>query len=53
MKYITPETKSLQVNGQDLLVSFGVNEASAGPAPTPTAPDRMSLPSITKTNGSW
>jgi len=52
MKYTTPETKCLQVNGQDLLVSFG--EMNAGsPAPTPTAPDRMSLPSINKTAGSW
>jgi len=51
MKYITPETKSLQVNGQDLLVSFGTNAGS--PAPSPSAPDRMSLPDVTKTNGTW
>jgi len=46
MKYTTPETKSLQVNAQ-----FALCEGS--PAPPPAAPERMSLPNVSKTQGSW
>jgi len=50
-KYQTPETKILQVNGQDLLVSFGITDASSGPAPS--APSNMGLSDLDKTTGTW
>jgi len=47
--YLSPETKSLQVNAQ----SFICASPGPGPEPTPTAPERVYLPTVTKTNGSW
>jgi len=46
MKYTTPETKCLKVNAQGMI-------CAGSPAPSPTAPERMSLPNVSKTTGSW
>jgi len=44
-KYLSPETMSLQVNAQTIVC------ASPGPEPAPGR--SMSLPNVSKTNGSW
>jgi len=44
--YLTPETKSLTMQAQGMI-------CAGSPAPAPTAPERMSLPNVTKTNGTW
>jgi len=46
MTYTTPETKSLQVNAQGII-------CAGSPVTPPSAPERMSLPNVSKTQGTW
>jgi len=45
-KYQTPETKSLNMQAQSMI-------CAGSPSPAPTAPERMSLPNVVKTSGTW